>query len=95
MLFIGADTADASGTFSISMPMMPPVLPFITATTTDIAGNTSAFNLPISSTGVSNETQPAGSYEIRWNADDLASGVYLCSLQAGNFIETGKLHLLR
>ncbi|HXF99336.1 MAG TPA: T9SS type A sorting domain-containing protein [Bacteroidota bacterium] len=36
----------------------------------------------------------AGSYEITFNADGLASGVYLYRLQAGKFVQTRKLVLL-
>lgn len=45
---------------------------------------------------------PAGSYSRRWNAADMASGVYYCRLSArplsglsGSFIETRKLLLLK
>jgi hypothetical protein len=39
--------------------------------------------------------QAAGSHSVRWNAHDLASGVYFCRLQAGAFSETVKMVLLR
>ncbi len=42
-----------------------------------------------------NEEKPAGSYEITFNATNLASGVYLYSLQAGNFHKVKKLVLLK
>jgi hypothetical protein len=40
-------------------------------------------------------TQVAGEYEIHWNSNNLASGVYLYRLQAGKFVETRKMVLMR
>jgi hypothetical protein len=37
----------------------------------------------------------AGSYSYEWNASILASGVYLVRLQAGNYVETRKMVLMR
>ena len=37
----------------------------------------------------------AGSYQVRWDARDFASGVYLYRLQAGSRLLTRKLVLLR
>ena len=42
-----------------------------------------------------NEENPAGAYTVRWNADGVASGVYFYRLQAGGFLQTRKLLLLR
>ena len=42
-----------------------------------------------------NEVKQAGSYTVTWDAARLASGIYLCRLQAENFTETKKLILLR
>jgi hypothetical protein len=37
----------------------------------------------------------AGSYSYEWDASNLASGVYLCSLQTGSYITTRKMMLLK
>jgi hypothetical protein len=42
-----------------------------------------------------NAEKEAGTYEATFNANGLASGVYLYSIQAGSFIHTKKLVLLR
>jgi hypothetical protein len=42
-----------------------------------------------------NENKPAGEYAVKWNPTIVPSGVYLCRLQAGAFVETKKLVLLR
>ncbi|MCH7820343.1 MAG: T9SS type A sorting domain-containing protein [Candidatus Marinimicrobia bacterium] len=39
--------------------------------------------------------QPAGNHNVTWNASNFASGVYLYRLQAGDFIETLKMILLK
>ena len=41
------------------------------------------------------EKQFAGKYEVTWDASGVASGVYFYRLEAGNFISTKKLVLLR
>jgi hypothetical protein len=41
------------------------------------------------------EKQPAGTFNVSWDASGLASGVYLYRLRAGNYSETKKLILLR
>jgi len=38
---------------------------------------------------------PAGSYKLTWDATNLASGVYLYRLHAGEYVETRKVVLLR
>lgn len=42
-----------------------------------------------------NENKSAGKYSVAFNADKLASGVYLYRLQAGNYFETKKMILLK
>ncbi len=42
-----------------------------------------------------NEEKIAGNYKIRFNANGLANGIYFYRMQAGNFVETKKLILLK
>ena len=41
------------------------------------------------------ETQRAGYYKVTWDASNVASGIYFYRLQAGNFIQTMKMILLK
>jgi len=40
-------------------------------------------------------TEEAGSYEVKFNGSNLASGVYFYRIQAGGFVQTRKLLLLK
>ena len=39
--------------------------------------------------------QQAGYHEVKWDASSLASGVYICRLMAGDFMQTKRLLLLK
>lgn len=41
------------------------------------------------------ENKPAGDHKVQWNPDSLPSGEYLYRLQAGDFVETRKMVLIR
>jgi hypothetical protein len=42
-----------------------------------------------------NKEQPAGSYEVNFDASKLSSGIYFYRLQAGSFIDTKKMVLIK
>jgi len=42
-----------------------------------------------------NEEKPSGNYEVEFNADEITSGIYFYRLQAGDFIETKKMILIK
>ncbi|MHC1738425.1 MAG: CotH kinase family protein [Ignavibacteriaceae bacterium] len=53
----------------------------------DVLGNEVA--IPV------NEEQIAGTYEVRFNAGNLASGVYICRLTAGSYSEAKRMILMK
>ncbi len=42
-----------------------------------------------------NEAIEAGSYELTWYAEQLPSGIYFYRIQAGSFVETKKMILMK
>jgi photosystem II stability/assembly factor-like uncharacterized protein len=42
-----------------------------------------------------NEEQSAGWKEVEWNAKDVSSGIYFYKIQAGSFVETKKMMILK
>jgi photosystem II stability/assembly factor-like uncharacterized protein len=42
-----------------------------------------------------NEERPTGSYEVNFKASNLSSGVYIYKIQAGSFVETKKMIVLK
>jgi len=42
-----------------------------------------------------NERQNAGTYSVEWDASNYPSGVYFYKLQAGEFVETKKMTLIK
>ena len=46
-------------------------------------------------TTLRNDVQPAGYYQMTWNAQNLSSGMYFYKIQAGDFVETKKMILLK
>ncbi len=60
---------------------------FVTLKVYDILGNEVA--------ALVNEQRPVGSYEVEFNAAGLASGIYYYKIQAGSFVETKKMILMK
>ncbi|MGB5528359.1 MAG: T9SS type A sorting domain-containing protein, partial [Ignavibacteriaceae bacterium] len=42
-----------------------------------------------------NELKQAGTYEVQFNASEIASGIYLYRIESGNFVQTKKMILLK
>ena len=64
-----------------------PELSFVTIKVYDVLGNEIAT--------LANEEKPVGSYEVEFDGSELTSGIYFYKLQAGDFIETKKMILLK
>jgi len=64
-----------------------PELSFITLKVYDVLGEEIAT--------LFNEEKPAGTYEIEFNAENLPSGIYFYRIQAGNYVATRKMLLLK
>jgi hypothetical protein len=64
-----------------------PELSFVTLKVYDVLGS--------EITTLVNEEKPVGSYEVEFDATILSSGVYFYRLQAGSFVETKKMVLMK
>jgi hypothetical protein len=64
-----------------------PELSFVTMKVYDVLGN--------EITTLVNEEKPVGSYQIEFDASGLPSGIYFYRLQAGSFVETRKMVLMK
>jgi CubicO group peptidase (beta-lactamase class C family) len=64
-----------------------PNFSFVNLKVYDILGNEVAT--------IVNEEKPAGSYEVNFEAKGLSSGIYFYKLQAGSFVETRKMILMK
>jgi len=72
-----------STVISFSVPSAAPV----TLKVYDVLGNETATLV--------NEEKPVGIYEVEFNATGLSSGIYFYKLEAGNYVETRKMVLLK
>ena len=44
---------------------------------------------------IADEVKSAGSYSVKWNASNHASGIYFYKLEAGNFVQVRKMILMK
>ncbi len=72
-----------SSTISYSVPEIV----FVSIKVYDVLGNEIATLV--------NQEKPAGNYEVKLDATGLPSGIYLYKLQAGSFVETKKMVLMK
>jgi len=73
--------------FTIAPPNLPKGEAFVDLRVYDVLGNEVAILV--------NEEKPAGQYEVEFNAAGLPSGIYLYTLNAGQFNQTRKMILLK
>ncbi|MHC1738422.1 MAG: T9SS type A sorting domain-containing protein [Ignavibacteriaceae bacterium] len=59
----------------------------VTLTVYDLLGN--------QVTELVNRDQPAGNYSVNFNAEKLSSGIYICRLTAGNFVQSIKMSFVK
>ena len=64
-----------------------PELSFVTLKVYDVLGNEIA--------ALINEEKPVGSYEFKFSANDLSSGIYIYKLIAGSYVESKKMLLIK
>ena len=64
-----------------------PEISFVTIKVYDVLGN--------KITTLVNEKKPAGSYEVEFGGIELPSGIYFYRLQAGSYVESKKMILLK
>jgi hypothetical protein len=72
---------------STSIQFQIPKSSFVNLKVYDILGNEVAILV--------NEEKPAGNYEVSFIASQLSSGIYLYKIQAGSFVETKKMILMK
>ena len=72
---------------STSIKYQVPELSFVTIKVYDVLGNDVATLV--------NEEKPVGNHQIEFNAANLPSGIYFYRLQAGDYIETKKMVLMK
>jgi len=72
---------------STTIKFQIPELSIVTLKVYDVLGNEIAILV--------NEEKPAGNYEIQFDATAFPSGVYFYKLQAGSFVETKKMVLMK
>jgi len=73
--------------YTIAPPNLPEGEAFVSLKVYDVLGNEVATLV--------NKEEPAGTYEVEFDARNLASGIYLYRIQVGSFVETKKLILLK
>jgi hypothetical protein len=91
--------ADTPAEFSLSHPYPNPFNP---STTIDYAlPSTSHVRMTVYNAmgqevaELVDDRQAAGRYTVQWNAAGLSSGVYFYRIEAGEFMETGKMLLMK